>query len=188
MVYSLKVNFYKTKIYGIKLSERSMSYAFSFLSCCEDYLLFKFLDMNVGYSPRRLYMWKDVISNIRNRLSTWKSRYLSMGGRVVLINVVLNSIPIYNLSFYKARVKLLKKIRRIQSNFLWGGCDNKRKIHWVNWDSMFMYITNHHMFNKRKISFMFNMDVTLQSSSSLHQNAITKCSLHHLHNIIITCI
>lgn len=35
--------------------------------------------------------------------------------------------------FYKAPPKVLLEFRRIQSNFLWRGCENKRTIHWVKW-------------------------------------------------------
>lgn len=39
-----------------------------------------------------------------------------MGGRVIVINVVLNSIPTYRLSFYKSHTVVLKEITKIQSN------------------------------------------------------------------------
>lgn len=76
-----------------------MNAATTFLSCCENYIAFKFLGVKVGDSPRRVHMWKDVINNIANRLEAWKNRFLSLGGKVVLINITLNSIPIYSLSF-----------------------------------------------------------------------------------------
>lgn len=39
-----------------------------------------------------------------------------MGVRVIMINVVLNSILTYRLSFYKAPTIVLKEITKIQSN------------------------------------------------------------------------
>lgn len=54
---------------------------------------------------------------------------LSMGGRVVMINAVLNVIPSYMLSFYKVLVKGINQLTQIQSNFLWGGVAHKRSIH-----------------------------------------------------------
>lgn len=67
----------------------------------------------VGDSPRREYMWKDLVRNIRKRLSMSKGGHLSLGGRVVLINSIMNSISIYTLSFYKAPIKALKEIQSI---------------------------------------------------------------------------
>jgi len=39
---------------------------------------------------------------IRSRLSGWQSRFLSFGGRLVLLKSVLTSLPVYALSFFKA--------------------------------------------------------------------------------------
>lgn len=69
-------------------------------------------------------MWNNVVDNLRRRVAMWKGRNLSVGGRVVLINSVLNMVPIYMLSFYKALVEIIKEIEIIQSNFLWGGISN----------------------------------------------------------------
>lgn len=79
----------------------------------------------VGDGPRRELMWKDLVRNIRNILSKWKRRFLSLGGRVVLINYVINLIPIYTMSFYKALVKVITEIQSIQSKFLWRVNENK---------------------------------------------------------------
>ncbi|PNX61786.1 cysteine-rich receptor-like protein kinase, partial [Trifolium pratense] len=43
-----------------------------------------------------------VLTRIKNRLSGWKSRFLSFGGRLVLLKSVLTSLPVYALSFFKA--------------------------------------------------------------------------------------
>lgn len=42
-------------------------------------------------------------------------------------------MPIYQLSFYKAHVKMQEKLIKIQRNFLWQGNEDKREISWVSW-------------------------------------------------------
>ncbi|XP_058764653.1 uncharacterized protein LOC131638121 [Vicia villosa] len=59
-----------------------------------------------------------------------------MAGRGVLINSVINALPIYTLSFYKAPKKILNEVCSIQRKFLWGGGDLKRSINWVSWDTV----------------------------------------------------
>lgn len=159
MVHGLRVNCYKSKIYGINMSERSMSKTSSFMTCYEDDLPFKFLGVKVGDNPRRVHMWKQVTSNLRKILSSQKGRYLFLRG-VVLLNVVLNVIPIYTLSFYKALLKLLKEIRRIQSNFLQKRNENKRIIHWVGWDQC-VQLKNVESFGIKKIE-QFNKALFLK--------------------------
>jgi hypothetical protein len=50
-----------------------------------------------------------------------------------MINAVLNSIPIFYLSFYKLPKRVCKKIVRIQREFLWGGPEGGKRIPWVKW-------------------------------------------------------
>ncbi|XP_058777040.1 uncharacterized protein LOC131651391 [Vicia villosa] len=49
---------------------------------------------------------------------------------------VLNAIPIYSLSFYRAPKKVLKEIVSIQRKFLWRGVDGGGGINWVSWRSV----------------------------------------------------
>jgi hypothetical protein len=51
----------------------------------------------------------------------------------VLINAVLNVIPIFYLSFLKMPASIIKKVVRIQREFLWGGVRGGNKISWVKW-------------------------------------------------------
>lgn len=77
-----------------------------------------------------------MIDKLRKRLSLWQGRHLSMGGRVTLINSVLNSIPLYYLSFYKAPKVVIKSLIKIQRNFLWGINEVDRGMYWVAWDKI----------------------------------------------------
>lgn len=56
--------------------------------------------------------------SFEEKIGRLKGLRLNIVGKVVLINSVLNVIPIYNLSFYKAPIKVLNDICSIQSNFL----------------------------------------------------------------------
>jgi len=51
----------------------------------------------------------------------------------VLLNSVLNAIPIYFLSYLKVLKKVWRRIVTIQREFLWGGVEGGRKINWVRW-------------------------------------------------------
>lgn len=79
------------------------------------------LGIPIGANPRKMENWKPVIDKMRCRLSNWKRRHLSLGGRIVLIKSVLTNLPIYYLSFMKAPTKVRKAIKRIKRNFLWAG-------------------------------------------------------------------
>ncbi|GAU14424.1 hypothetical protein TSUD_249640 [Trifolium subterraneum] len=46
---------------------------------------FFYLGLPIGGDPRRLSFWEPVLVRLDNRLSGWKSRFLSFGGRLVLL-------------------------------------------------------------------------------------------------------
>jgi hypothetical protein len=77
-----------------------------------------------------------MLECLGGRLNSWGHRYITFGGRIVLLNSVLNSLPIFYLSFLKLSAQVWKKIVTIQREFLWGGVGGGKKISWVNWESV----------------------------------------------------
>jgi hypothetical protein len=75
----------------------------------------------VGANPRKLSTWKPVIKAIEKRLASWRNRYVSLGGRVILLNSILSLIPIFYLSFFKLPMSVWKSIVKLERNFLWVG-------------------------------------------------------------------
>ncbi|CAN0858870.1 Putative ribonuclease H protein At1g65750, partial [Linum grandiflorum] len=58
------------------------------------------------------------------------------GGRIVLIKSVLSNLPIYFLSLFRALASVIKRIEKIQNNFLWVGASDVRKYHLVGWEKV----------------------------------------------------
>lgn len=72
------------------------------------------------------------------KLSNWKSQYLSLGGRVVLIKAVLDTMPTYMMSLFPIPVNVIDRIDALRRNFLWEGNSDKTKIHLVKWDDLLL--------------------------------------------------
>lgn len=96
------INFSKSKVIGLNLKQGSLEAASTFLACDIYSVPFQFLGISVGVNLRRRSTWSSLLDKLRNRLSKWKGKHISMDGCVTLFNSILNSIPIYSLSFYKA--------------------------------------------------------------------------------------
>lgn len=69
------------------------------------------------------------------KLSTWRARFLSQSGRLILINSVLASLPNHFMELFKMQSVVATELHSLMANFLWSPID-KRKIHWVKWHSM----------------------------------------------------
>ena len=61
---------------------------------------FVYLGLSIGGDSRRLTFWGPLLRSIKSRLSGYNSRFLSFGGRLVLLKYVLTSLPVYALSFF----------------------------------------------------------------------------------------
>ncbi|XP_070032059.1 uncharacterized protein [Nicotiana tomentosiformis] len=59
---------------------------------------FTYLGCPIFYSRKKKDFYKSIIFKVQERLSSWKGKLLSIGGRAVLIAHMLESMPIHLLS------------------------------------------------------------------------------------------
>ncbi|KAJ0609369.1 putative reverse transcriptase zinc-binding domain-containing protein [Helianthus annuus] len=80
--------------------------------------------------------WKPIVELFKKRLSIWKAKTLSYGGRITLIKAVLSSLPTYFFSLYKAPGQVLKHLESLRRVFFWGGTEEDSKMSWMAWDNV----------------------------------------------------
>jgi hypothetical protein len=124
---------------GVNITDSWLHEAASALRCRVGKAPFLYLGLPIGGDSRRLGFWEPVLTRIRNRLSGWNSRFLSFGGRLVLIKSVLTSLPVYALSFFKAPAGTISSIESLLINFFWGGVRNLGK-HLGYHGNIFVYV------------------------------------------------
>ncbi|KAL6140994.1 hypothetical protein ACLB2K_059286 [Fragaria x ananassa] len=96
----------------------------------------KYLDMPLIHSRVNKHTYNGIFDKVQGRLSSWKSKVLSMAGRLTLIQSVTSSIPNYAMQTAKFPVSLCDKLDKLNWDFLWGDLENKKRVHLVNWDSV----------------------------------------------------
>ncbi|GJV62365.1 hypothetical protein Tco_1468465 [Tanacetum coccineum] len=95
-----------------------------------------YLGVMVGAGMTRHKAWDDVILKLQSRLSKWKAKTLSIGGRLTLLKSVLGASPLYNMSIFKVPKGVLKVMESIRSNFFKGASMLEKKISWIAWDKV----------------------------------------------------
>jgi len=95
-----------------------------------------YLGLLVGGDPRRLNFWDPAVNHIKALLSSWKSRHLPFGDCLVLLKFVLTSLHVYALSFFKAPSSIIASLDSLLIRFFLGGCEENRKISWIDWESI----------------------------------------------------
>jgi hypothetical protein len=73
---------------------------------------------------------------ISNKIGLWCHRWLSMGGRYILIKSVLESQAVYWMSMEALPRTVLTKIRKMMFNFLWNGHSESQRYHLCSWETL----------------------------------------------------
>ncbi|GJY88561.1 hypothetical protein Tco_0503189 [Tanacetum coccineum] len=89
--------------------------------------------LGVGGNTSKIQAWDEVIGKLKARLSKWKLKTLSVGGRLTLLKTVLGSSPIYNMSIYKVPKSVLHTMESLSRNFFNGVQADERNITWIKW-------------------------------------------------------
>ncbi|GKB47389.1 RNA-directed DNA polymerase, eukaryota [Tanacetum coccineum] len=129
----LRINMSKSKLMGLHVDSDKIKAASSKLGCLTFKPPFTYLGSTVGGSMSRIKTWDDVVDRVSSRLSKWKMKMLSIGGRLTLLKSVLGSTPIFHMSIHKVPLGVLRKLEAIRSHFFNGCAPNCNKASWVNW-------------------------------------------------------
>ncbi|GJS75639.1 RNA-directed DNA polymerase, eukaryota [Tanacetum coccineum] len=132
----LQINIHKSQILGVGVSRSRVEDMASSLGCTIMENKFRYLGVMVGAGMTRHKAWDDVILKLQSRLSKWKAKTLSIGGRLTLLKSVLGASPLYNMSIFKVPKGVLKVMESIRSNFFKGASMLEKKISWIAWDKV----------------------------------------------------
>ncbi|GJR51498.1 RNA-directed DNA polymerase, eukaryota [Tanacetum coccineum] len=70
----------------------------------------------VGECMSSLKAWSPTLVKLRSRLSSWKVRTLSIGGRLTLLKAVLGASPLYYLSIFKVPKAILNSMEAVRTH------------------------------------------------------------------------
>jgi hypothetical protein len=135
-VTGLQVNSSKTTVHFEGLSDAELiplksllPYTFSALN-----LGFKYLGFHLKTGPQRVADWAWLLTKIEKKIGNWCYRWLSLGGRYVLLKSVLESQPVYWMAVELLPKFVIAQIRKLCFKFLWNGNLSSSHIHLCSWE------------------------------------------------------
>ena len=130
----LKINFHKSEIYCFgKAIELHDDYR-NIFGCEVGALPFKYLGIPIHYRKLLNKEWKMIEDRFEKKLASWAGKLLSYGDRLVLINSVLSSLPMFLLSFFEVPVGVRKRLDYFRRRFFWQSDQKKRKYFLTKWN------------------------------------------------------
>ncbi|XP_051201978.1 uncharacterized mitochondrial protein AtMg00310-like [Lolium perenne] len=80
--------------------------------------------------------FKTLKERFQKRLSDWVEKYLSSGGKEVLIKAIMQALPVYAMSVFQFPAGLVEELNQMIRDFHWGDEHERRRMHWLSWDKL----------------------------------------------------
>jgi hypothetical protein len=123
----LKVNFSKSLMFPINVSEGRFDLLSRTFGCAKGTLPFTYLGLPLGLTKPRLEDFTPLVNKCERRLAS-VSTFLSQAGRLELTNVVFFSLPTFYMCTFSLPATVIKQIDKFRKHCLWRGSDiNARK-------------------------------------------------------------
>jgi hypothetical protein len=132
----LSVNLTKSTVHFEGLSDLELNpfktllpYTFSDLS-----LGFCYLGYFLKTGAQRAADWDWLVTRVSNKINLWCNRWLSLGGRYILVKMVLEGQSVYWMSMEALPRIVLNRIRKLMFQFLWSGHSDAQHYHLCRWE------------------------------------------------------
>ena len=101
------------------------------IPCIED--LGKYLGVPTLSKRVTRATFQHILDRVEKRLSGWRTKFLSLAGRVTLIRTTVAAIPAYTMQTCRLPRSVCDDLDRKIRRFLWAGTSGERKAHLVAW-------------------------------------------------------
>ena len=88
----------------------------------------------IGKSKKQVFA--EIKEKVGKKLSRWKEKMLSMGGKEILIKAIVQVVPTYTIGCFLLPKSLCEDLEGMMRNFWWGQRNQETKMAWVGWKKM----------------------------------------------------
>jgi hypothetical protein len=74
--------------------------------------------------------FRHLVDRVITRISGWKEKLLSLGGKEIIIKAIAQAIPVFSMMVFKILKNFCKGISDAISQFWWGDEEERKHMHW----------------------------------------------------------
>jgi hypothetical protein len=115
--FCLKINFHKNELFCYGEAKQMENQYPELFGCILGQYPFIYLWILMHHKKITNDNWKIIEKKFEKKLSCWKGKLLSYGGRLVITNSVLSSLAMFILSFSEVPKGVLQKMDLYRSRF-----------------------------------------------------------------------
>ena len=132
-----KINSEKSSVtFSHNTSLKTRNDVLSILGPMQDSRRWKYLGLPSVIGKSKNQVFAEIKEKTGKKLSGWKEKMLSMGGKEILIKAVTQAIPTYTMSCFQLPKGPCEDLERMERNFWWGQKDQEAKMAIVSWGKM----------------------------------------------------
>jgi hypothetical protein len=132
----LTVNQKKSTIHHEGISDLELISYKSFLpyTCSDLSEGFRYLGYVLKTGSHRASDWEWMVERVSKKINHWGTRWLSLGGRYILLKSVLEGQNVYWMTMEALPRMIINKIRKLLFQFLWTGLSENHQFHLCRWE------------------------------------------------------
>jgi hypothetical protein len=129
-LFGLKIKFHKSELFCYGEAQDKVNVYADLFGCRQVQFPMRYLGIPIHYQRLTIAEWKLAEERLQKRLSSWKEKLLSLGGRLILINLVLSNMVLHMISFFHLPKGVLHRLDYYRFRFFWQG-DSEKKKYWL---------------------------------------------------------
>lgn len=86
----------------------------------------KYLGLPEKFNKKKGEMFEYIIEKVKAATQGWNRRFLSHGGKEILLKSVTLAMPIFSMNIFRLPKTICEEINTLLANFWWGSGDKKR--------------------------------------------------------------
>jgi len=102
----------------------------------------KYLGLPEPFGRKKKDLFASIVDKIKQKAKSWRNRFLSSAGKMVMVKSVLSTMPSHSMTCFKLPISLCNQIQSAVTRFWWDSNSGAKKMAWVSWDEMAQTKTN----------------------------------------------
>lgn len=90
--------------------------------------------MSLFAGAGKIDIWKGLLDGCKAKMEGWKSKWLSLVGRILMLKLVVAAMPIFPMACFKLPGSIIKSMQQKMRKFLWNGNQEQDKVPLMAWD------------------------------------------------------
>ncbi|PKU76831.1 Putative ribonuclease H protein [Dendrobium catenatum] len=131
-----RVNFSKSQVMFGKMVRKNLRRKIAKVLGIKIVKEMMYLGVKMSLRRPKIADFQELISNVMDRLNAWSKKSLSLGGKLILIDSSLLSMPNYLITNSLVPKRVLLELEKLCINFLWNKKGGSKGIHYVAWEDI----------------------------------------------------